>query len=327
MRKIFVHQLNAQSEAALLKGMAQLGLQAEYAAIAGTESYDFAMSHQDALHFIWGGPLRRQRQNTVPKAPHLIWVEMGCGLAHYDALSFDAHGHGQNSSVLYSRPQHKDATIDRYKAWTDRHYWPQFDKFTPPAFGIPESDFILFGGQIPDDSVVLFDTPAWTRNMGLIAELFHSAMPSTMKMIIKLHPMDRTEPLEESPGRIDVVRATAGKRNDSFNDRLMLRCKRFITCNSSMVSEALARGVDVITLGTGYFTGNGVTKEVDEPRYDILSPFTPERRTVLNYLAEVCLYRQVHYADMAEPLALEPVFRRLAQVYKRTWGELPFRLA
>ncbi len=159
---------------------------------------------------------------------------------------------------------------------------------------LPETDgrqVILVPGQVEDDASILLGTSEVTRNLHLL-ETARRLSPKAF-IIYKPHPdveaglRTGVVPAEEVSRLVDYVAHGADPA------RLIDLADKVITMTSGLGFEALIRGKPVTTLGTPFYAGWGLTKD--------LGP-VPARRQARPDLAAL-----VHAVLIAYPRYLDPV--------------------
>lgn len=181
----------------------------------------------------------------------------------------------------YLRPQQfvRNYVVERSRAQVLRRFYEPLDDTRP---------FVYFPLHVTDDYKIKRVIPHCVDQASLI-ELVAASLPEGMDVVIKEHPM--------SIGRnsIGLLRRLAGVPNvrlvepHTSSHELIRRSRAIAVISSTVGLEALLYGKPVMTLGQPFYSGFGVTLDVDSFRTvpdDVqeLLRFEPDRERTLQFL-------------------------------------------
>jgi len=178
------------------------------------------------------------------------------------------------------------------KTWTGS-YWcnPEFiakRDFGWNAFsGESPHGPVLVALQCRTDCNVKMEFPAAKDAADKIVaalELLERYLPRGKRILIRPHPRERTRFETGGIWRDDWQMDDSS----SFSERLPA-CSALVTINSTCASEAALLGVPTATLGTGAFTGSGVTLEcaLDPSKLATLFSFQPDLHRCRAYCSAI----------------------------------------
>jgi len=179
----------------------------------------------------------------------------------------------------------------------------------PNDFGLEGlEDYSMVVLQRGGDQVLIHDGPkAWRAPKTLALALIAEAERTNRFVVVKPHPMSAKD--FDIPPEGPHHRVVDGFRCGTQNDRqlawLMVNANNAIMINSTAHFQTLALGVPTVCLGRGWFSGNGVLVEAENPT-DVLSISTalPGERYLCHMLS-----RQMPITKFADPASLEDMMQ------------------
>ena len=181
------------------------------------------------------------------------------------------------------------------------------DAATPDLSGLPEGPRILVPGQVEDDASIILGAPGSGGNLGLL-QAVRAARPEAV-ILFKPHP-DVEAGLR--PGRI-APEALAGLADRVVGGTdpaaLLGQVDEVWTLTSGLGFEALLRGLPVTCLGTPFYAGWGLTRDLGRV------PGWRQARPDLAALVHATLIAYPRYFDpiTGRPCPVELVAERLAE--------------
>jgi len=260
---------------------------------------------------LWSGGYRRTVDDNYIPTPNKLFVEQGF-LPHYTSINFDPVGHGGNSSLVGNINKNVNARQQQKLANFYRQYYFTNDEV---KVDIPKKYWLLPLQHI-QDSTMVFDAPAYTRNYPQLINSIKDVLPSGVELLVKPHPLFDTK----IP--IDVPTIASSKEsgyNNSLNQHLLRNTEGVICVNSSYVYEALVYDKPVITLGTGIFTNNGVTKEVSAIDKTLFDNLVCDKQSNKNFMYELCINKQILFAHCEDRDKVAKIWENVEQSYSNFW--------
>lgn len=269
----------------------------------------------DEVYMAWGGAYRRRTADQWKPNPHVIFSELGY-IPHYNSMMVDAYGHGARSALATANiPKPSAEELAWLEYYLNRYY---FRDTQPAPIGTP-LPYVLCILQIPTDTVITYDTAQeWQWTAGDVPEWIYDAadsLPIGYQLVVKHHPMQRRY-CQKHP-RTTEVHNTLDENNHALNLRLLRGAAALLTCNSSMVFEAMVHDKPIFTLGLGVYGDRGLTYPVKswDDWFDTGMP-VPDYEP---FLVECCRYRQVLKDEASNPDVVARVMARLEQEYNSRW--------
>ncbi|SIS77920.1 capsular polysaccharide biosynthesis protein [Phaeovulum vinaykumarii] len=162
---------------------------------------------------------------------------------------------------------------------------------------LPPGHRILVPGQVEDDASIRLGAPGWTNRA--LLERVRAENPDAV-IVWKPHPdvVAGLRPGALDPGVADALADVSAPEADPA--ALIAACDEVWTLTSGLGFEALLRGRPVTCLGTPFYAGWGLTRD--------LGPQPARRRLTLDRRPD--LARLVHAALIAYPRYIDPVSGR-----------------
>jgi hypothetical protein len=187
----------------------------------------------------------------------------------------------QDRDNEYLRPERFVFNVvrERVRAVASRRFYSALD---------PARPFVYFPLHVVDDYKVRRVIPHCYDQASLI-ERVAEALPHGHDLVLKEHPMSigrNRLSLLRRLSRVPNVRIVAPHEN---SHALILDARAVVVISSTVGLEALMHGRPVLTLGQPYYSGYGVTLDVDSFReireaVPALLEFRPDRERILRFL-------------------------------------------
>ena len=132
------------------------------------------------------------------------------------------------------------------------------------SYGVDDlpDDFILTVLQKTGDSVTKHDAaPPWTKPQDVMKRAIVEATAAKQFTVIKTHPFDTKLKVVNERSDYHRVFHAPHVDNEGLLAWMIVHCKHVILVNSTVTFTAMAAGKPVVTLGHGWYSGNGVTAE------------------------------------------------------------------
>jgi len=260
----------------------------------------------------WGSEVRKAI--AARKIPTL-YVDFGVW-PHYGAVIFDPKGENAESEIVRSLDRleangHYRALADAQMAKVGELHdliHEQATKATAPE-GVPK-EFIFLCLQNTKDSVLLNDSVPKRRSMTRVAkEIIREAYNLGKFVVVKPHPEDKKVDLSNIPAKHEGSYKLIPKAmNENLMAWLVVNAQHVVLVNSTVVFTSMLAGTPVVTLGKGWFTGNGVTSEFQTIRGAVKGPKEIDGNRVKRFMAHM-LSRQLSIAECADPAKVAGVLR------------------
>jgi len=154
---------------------------------------------------------------------------------------------------------------------------------------------ILVALQLRIDCNVHFEFPLAKHHTDKVVatlELLKQHLPRGRKILIRPHPREGADFDLGGVWRDDWRLSFGG----SFAD-ILPKCSALVSVNSTCISEAALLGLPIASLGTGAFSGSGVSLECSAEPEKLLGllDFTPDLRACANYCKAVLSHHFIPY--------------------------------
>jgi SAM-dependent methyltransferase len=237
-------------------------------------------------------PLFRSCQNVITwgyKMPHEWMAREGRNVLYIENSLI----HQRSGLFVDHGGYFADSNLCKKATWTQDHSVVDVVSVAQECFGWkflgggdPEGP-ILVSLQQPRDASVRYYFPlgeGCENKVHAALRLLQEHLPRCRKVLIRPHPRERQNFDNGGIWRDDWTLDVEG----SFAERLP-QCSALITVNSTCATEAALLGMPTATLGTGAFSGSGITLECwDNPkRLEELPAWRPDPDACRRYLQAV----------------------------------------
>jgi hypothetical protein len=153
---------------------------------------------------------------------------------------------------------------------------------------LPEKPFVYFPLHVVDDYKIKRVIPHCYDQASIIEQVA-DALPHGMELVLKEHPMSIGRNKLSMLRRLERIPNARIVPPHTSSHELMRRAEAVAVISSTVGLEALLYGRPVLTLGQPFYSGYGVTLDVDSFReireaVPALLKFTPDRERTLRFL-------------------------------------------